>query len=121
MEKITEVFLNWQILLISLCTFIVFSTVKRIGTKLDPKDGKKVIGGYAHSKIWKMLQPAMPYPIALGLVFIPGVPLPELVAKTLAVKILFGVVAGWFADKSFQIVKGILEKAGVKFPEKEGE
>lgn len=120
MDKIADVFLSWQILLISLCTFIVFSTIKRIGTKRS-EDKSKVIGGFAHSKPWKMLQPAIPYPIAIGLVFIPGVPLPELVMKTLAVKIMFALVAGWLADKSFQIVKGILEKAGVKFPEKEEE
>lgn len=119
MDKIAEVFISWQLLLVSFCTFIVHSTIKRMGTKIDPNDKKKVVGGFAHSKAWKMLQPVFPYPIAIGLVFIPGVPLPELVVKTLAVKIMFGLVAGWFADKSFQIVKGILEKSGVKFPEKE--
>jgi len=116
MDKIVDVFLSWQLLLISFCTFIVLSTVKRVGTK---KDGKKVVGGFAHSKPWKMLQPVMPYPISVGLCFIPGVPLPELAVSTIAVKVLFGLVAGWLADKSFQVVKNALEKAGVRFPEKE--
>jgi hypothetical protein len=117
MDKIVDVFLSWQIVLISFCTFIVLSTIKRLGTKKN--DEKKIVGGFAHSKPWKMLQPVFPYPIAVGLVFIPGVPLPELATSTLAVKIMFALVAGWLADKVFQIVKGVLEKAGVKFPEKE--
>jgi hypothetical protein len=116
-DKVVDVFLSWQIVLISFCTFIVLSTVKRLGTKKN--DEKKIVGGFAHSKPWKMLQPVFPYPIAVGLVFIPGVPLPELATSTLAVKIMFALVAGWLADKVFQIVKGVLEKAGVKFPEKE--
>ena len=117
MDKITEVFLNWQLLLISFCTFIVLSTVKRLGTKKNGE--KKIVGGFAHTKPFKMFQPVMPYPISIGLCFIPGVPLPEIVTTTLAVKIMFALVAGWFADKSFQVVKNILEKAGIKFPEKE--
>jgi len=115
MEKIAEVFISWQILLISFCTYIVLSTIKRLGTK---KDGDKIVGGFANSKIWEMLQPLFPYPIAIGIVFIPGVPLPELAVKTLAAKIMFALVAGWLADKSFQVVKKVLEKAGFKFPEK---
>lgn len=118
MDKFAEVILNWQLLLISLCTFIVFSTVKRMGTRKNDK--KEIIGGFAHTKPWKMLQPVMPYPIAIGLCFIPGVPLPEAVTGTIAVKIMFALVAGFLSDKSFQVVKGILEKAGVKFPEKNG-
>jgi hypothetical protein len=116
MDKIVDVFLSWQIILISFCTFIVLSTIKRIGTK---KKDKKVIGGFAHSKPWKMLQPVFPYPVSIGLCFIPGVPLPEMANTSLATKIMFALVAGWLADKVFQIVKGVLEKAGVKFPEKE--
>jgi hypothetical protein len=117
MDKIVDVFLSWQIILISFCTFIVLSTVKRLGTK---KNGdKKVVGGFAHTKPFKMLQPVMPYPVAIGLCFIPGVPLPAMANTSLATKIMFALVAGWLADKVFQIVKGVLEKAGVKFPEKE--
>lgn len=118
MEKITEVFLSWQLLLVSFCTFIVFSIVKRLGTKRDDT-GTKIVGGFAHSKPWKMLQPVLPYPISIGLAFIPGVPIPEMAAKTIVMKVIFGLMAGWMADKVFQIVKNILEKAGVKFPEKE--
>lgn len=116
MGKLTDVFLSWQIVLISFCTFIVLSTIKRLGTK---RDGQKIIGGFAHSKPWKMLQPLFPYPLSIGLAFIPGVPLPDMATKTLAVQIMFGLVAGWMADKSFQAVKNILERAGVKFPQKE--
>lgn len=109
-----DVFVSWQIVLISFCTFIILSTIKRFGTKKNKKTNK-IIGGFAHSKLWKILQPVMPYIIALGLIFIPGVPLPESVDKTLAVKIMFGLVAGFLPDKSFQIVKNILEKMGVTF------
>jgi len=116
MDKIVEVFLSWQIILISFCTFIVLSTIKRLGTK---KKDKKVVGGFAHSKPFKMLQPVFPYPVSIGLCFIPGVPLPAMADTSLATKIMFALVAGWLADKVFQIVKGVLEKAGVKFPEKE--
>ncbi len=107
-----DVFVSWQLVLISFCTFIILSTIKRFGTKKNKKTNK-IIGGFAHSKLWKILQPVMPYIIALGLIFIPGVPLPESVDKTLAVKIMFGLVAGFLPDKSFQIVKNILEKMGV--------
>lgn len=117
MCKITEVFFNWQLLLISFCVFIVLSTVKRVGTK--KKGDKKIVGGFAHTKVWKMLQPVLPYPVAIGLCFIPGAPLPEAVTGTLAVKIMFGLVAGFLSDKSFQVVKNVLERTGVKFPEKE--
>jgi hypothetical protein len=116
MDKFVEIFLSWQILALSFCTFIVLSTIKRLGTK--KKDGK-VVGGFAHHKVWKSLQPVFPYPVSVGICFIPGIPLPELVAASLATKIMFGMISGWLADKVFQIVKGALEKAGVKFPEKE--
>ena len=116
MDKIIELFMSWQIVLISFCTFIVISTVKRMGTKTD---GGKVVGGFAHSKPWKMLLPISPYPISIGLCFIPGVPLPEMANSSIATKVLFALIAGWMADKVFQVVKGVLEKSGVKFPEKE--
>lgn len=116
MDKIADMFLSWQIILISFCTFIVISTVKRVGTK---KEGKKITGGYAHSKPFKMLAPVMPYPVSVGICFVPGVPLPEMAGGSLATRIMFALVAGWMADKVFQLVKGILKKSGVKFPEKE--
>lgn len=115
MDKLFDVFVSWQVVLISLCTFILLSLLKRMGTK---KDGAKVIGGYAHTKTWKMLQPIFPYPIAVGLCLIPGVPLP-LAVTSIAAKIMFALVAAWMADKVFQIIKNVLEKAGVKFPAKE--
>jgi hypothetical protein len=118
MDKITEVFLSWQLLLVSFSTFIVFSTIKRLGT-IRSEDGTKVIGGFAYSKPWKMLQPVLPYPISIGLTFIPGVTIPDIAGETFIMKIIFGLMSGWMADKVFQIVKNILERAGVKFPEKE--
>ncbi|MFW9801014.1 MAG: hypothetical protein ACFFFC_00055 [Candidatus Thorarchaeota archaeon] len=113
-----DVFVSWQLVLISFCTFIILSTIKRFGTKKNKKTNK-IIGGFAQSKLWKILQPVMPYLISLGIIFIPGVPLPDDITNTLAVKIMFGLVAGWMPDKSFQIVKNTLEKVGVIFPEKE--
>lgn len=118
MDKITEVFFNWQMVLISFGVFIIMSIVKRLGTK---KSDSKIIGGFAHHGVFKTILPVLPYPLAIGLLFIPGMPLPEIVEKTptIAVKIMFGLYCGWLSDKVFQIVKGSLEKAGVKFPKKD--
>lgn len=119
MEKITEVFFNWQVLLLSFGTFVILSIVKRLGTKTN--GDKKVTGGFAHHGVFKTILPILPYPIAIGLMFIPGMPLPEVVEKTptLAVKIMFGMYCGWLSDKAFQIIKEALEKMGVKFPSKD--
>ena len=96
-------------------SFAVVSVIRQIGTKMD-KD-KNVVGGWAENKYFKIILPILPYGITLGLVFIPGVPLPETVVKAapklLAVKILYGIYAGWLSDKSYQVVKKVLEKFGV--------
>jgi hypothetical protein len=111
-DKITEVFLNWQVLLISFAAFAVLGIIKNIGTKKD-KD-KKIIGGFAQHQLFSRLLPLYPYVLASGFCFIPGVPLPEVVTGTLAVKILFGIYAGWLSGFSFQLVKSVLAKSGVK-------
>lgn len=119
MSKFSDIFLSWQIILISFSTFIILGTVKRLGTKVDKDDKKKVVGGFAHHPIWKSLQPILPYPISVGICFMPGVPLPGPATTSLATQIMFGLVAGWLADKVFQIIKKILMNAGVKFPKKD--
>lgn len=116
MDKITEVFLNWQVLLVAFAAFAVLGVVRNVGTKR--KDGK-VVGGFAQHQIFLRLLPLYPYVLALGFCFIPGVPLPEIVTKTLAVKILFGIYAGWLSGFSFQLVKSVLAKGGVKVDEEE--
>lgn len=108
MDKIADVFANWQVLLISFAAFAVLGVVRAVGTKKDAAG--KVVGGWAQSKPFQALMPVYPYVLAMGLVFIPGVPLPDLVTKTLAVKILFGIYAGWLSGFSFQVVKSVLEK-----------
>jgi hypothetical protein len=112
MEKITEVFVNWQVLLLSFAAFAILGVVRAMGTR--KKDGK-VVGGWAQSRWFKMFMPVYPYALTLGLVFVPGIPLPKLVTETLAVKVLYGIYAGWLSGFSFQLVKNVLEKAGVKF------
>lgn len=108
MDKITDVFVNWQALLLAVVSFIVVGLFRGLGTKKD-KDGK-VIGGFAQSRSFQMFTPLYPYLITVGAVFIPGVPLPEGVAKTIAVKIFFGLWAGWLSGYSFQVIKKVLEK-----------
>ena len=107
MEKIVDVFVSWQVLLLSFAAFAVLSVVRKIGTR---KEGSKVVGGWAQSRAFKLLLPAYPYVLTLGVVFVPGVPLPEVASETVAVKLLFGIYAGWLSSFSFQLVKNVLEK-----------
>lgn len=111
MDKITEVFLNWQVLLVSFAAFAVLGVVKNVGTK--KKDGE-VVGGFATNKWFKKFLPVYPYVLSLGLCFIPGVPLPDVVTKTMAVQILFGIYAGWLSSFSFQLIKSVLKKGGIE-------
>lgn len=115
LEKVTEVFFNWQVLLVSFVAFAVVSIIRQLGTKKD-KDGN-VTGGWAESKYFKVLLPILPYGLALGVIFVPSFPLPEVVTKAapklMAIKILYGIYAGWLSDKSYQVVKKVLEKFGV--------
>ena len=112
MDMITKVFLNWEVLLVSFAAFAVLGLVKKLGTKKD-KD-KKIVGGFAANRWFLKFLPLYPYVLTMGLCFIPGVPLPETATKTLAVKILFGIYAGWLSGFSFQLVKSVLAKSGVK-------
>ena len=110
-KTLGEVFLNWQVLLISFSAFAVLSVVKKMGTKRegDKKDGK-IIGGFAQSKWFKAGKPAYPYALAMGLCFIPGVPLPEKVSATIALQVMYGIYAGWLSDKSYQLITNFVNK-----------
>lgn len=108
MTKLTEVLLNWQVVLIALVVYAILGVLKAIGTRKDSTG--KVVGGWAQNRYFQMLLPLYPYVLAIGFVFLPGVCLPDLVVKTLAVKFFFGVYAGWLSGLSFQVVKSILEK-----------
>jgi hypothetical protein len=115
LDRLTDIFFNWQVLLISFVAFAVVSVIRQMGTKKD-KDGN-VIGGWAENRYFHVLLPLLPYGLCMGLIFIPGVPLPEVVVKAtpklVAVKILYGIYAGWMSDKSYQVVKKALEKFGI--------
>ena len=107
MSNITEIFVNWQVLMISFAAFAVLGVIRQIGTKKD--ENKVAIGGFTQSKWFKMFTPVYPYLLTMGAVFIPGIPLPEKVTATLAVKLMFGIYAGWLSGFSFQVVKKVLE------------
>lgn len=111
LDKLTDVLINWQVILLSFAVFAILGVIRAVGTKKD-KDGK-VIGGFAENTWFKRFLPVYPYLFSLGIVFVPGVPLPEIVGKTLAVKILYGIYAGWLTDKVYQIIKKFLEERGV--------
>jgi len=106
--KISDIFLNWQVLLISFATFALLGVIKSIGTTKD-KDGN-IMGGVAQHKWFQTFLPAFPYVMALILCFLPGVPLPEIVTKTIAVKVLYSVYAGWLSDKSYQLITNVIDK-----------
>ena len=115
LDQLSEVFLNWQVLLIAFGAFAIVNTIRMIGTKKDEKGA--VIGGWAENRYFKVLLLVLPYVLACGLVFLPGIPMPEIIMKAstklLAVKILYGIYAGWLSDKSYQVVKKVLEKFGI--------
>jgi|WetSurSiteA1Bulk_404760.scaffolds.fasta_scaffold13999_2 hypothetical protein len=112
MDKITDVLINWQVLLISFAVFAVLGVLRAVGTKKDPKTGA-ALGGFAENTWFKRFLPIYPYLLSVGLVFIPGVPLPELVGTALAVKILFAIYAAWLSDKVYQIIKKYLDERGI--------
>jgi hypothetical protein len=115
LDQLSDVFFNWQVLLIAFSAFAVVSVLRQLGTKKD-KDGA-IIGGWAEGKFFKVFLLVLPYLLTCGLVFVPGVPLPEVVTKAapklMAVKVLYGIYAGWLSDKSYQVVKKVLEKFGI--------
>ena len=106
--KISDIFLNWQVLLISFATFALLGVIKSIGTSKD-KDGN-IVGGMAQHRWFQTFLPAFPYVMSLILCSLPGVPLPDIVTKTIAVKVLYSVYAGWLSDKSYQLITNIIEK-----------
>jgi hypothetical protein len=107
-DKIVDVLVNWQALLLAFASFALLGVIRAIGTKKD-KDGK-IIGGFSFNRFFQMFLPAYPYLLTLGGVFIPGLPLPEKMTGTIMVKILFAIWAGWLSGFSYQLVKKVLEK-----------
>ena len=111
MKTLGEIFFNWQVILISFSAFAVLSLVKKMGTRRegDKKDGK-IIGGFAQNRWFKVGKPAYPYVLAMGLCFVPGVPLPEKVTISVAVQVMYGIYAGWLSDKSYQFITNFVNK-----------
>jgi hypothetical protein len=108
MDKITAVMASWEAFLLAFAAFAVIGVIRGIGTRKD-KDGK-VTGGWAQSRPFKMFLPIYPYLLTVGAIFIPGIPIPEKVGTALGARILFALWCGWLSDKSFEVVKKVLEK-----------
>lgn len=108
MSTISEVMASWQALILAFAAFAVIGVVRNVGTTKGA-DGA-VSGGFAHNKYFKMFLPLYPYLLTVGFVFIPDVPIPEKVGTAIGAKILFAVWCGWLSDKSFEVVKSVLEK-----------
>jgi len=108
MDKITAVMLSWQAVLLAFAAFAILGVVRGMGTKKNDKGD--VVGGFAQHRAFKMLMPIYPYLLCGGLVFIPGIPLPEKLTATLGAKLLYAVWCGWFSDKVYQVIKSVLEK-----------
>lgn len=114
MEKIVDVLVNWQALLVAFASFALLGVIRALGTTKD-KDGK-IVGGFSQSKYFQMFTPTYPYLISMAFVFAPGLPLPVELSKTLAVKLMFGLWTGWLSGFSYQLAKKVLEKGfGVIF------
>jgi len=114
MDKIMAALVNWQALLVAFASFALLGVIRALGTKKD-KAGK-VIGGFALNRWFQMLLPIYPYALAMLAVFTPGLPMPEVLPKTIAVKIMFGLWTGWISGFSYQLAKKVLEKGfGVTF------
>lgn len=107
MGKIVEVFINWQVLLISFAAFALLSVIRSVGTKKLP-DGR-ISGGFAQSAPFKMFLPVYPYVLTFIILFIPGAPMPEVAEKTPALQVIYSIYAGWLSGFSFQLVKKVLE------------
>jgi len=111
LNTIQEIFINWQVLLISFAAFAVLSLVRKMGTRLEGgKTGGKPIGGYAQHHVFRTFLPVYPYIMAMGLCFVPGIPLPEKVSATVALKVLYGIYTGWLSDKSYQLITSVVQK-----------
>lgn len=107
MDKITAVIMSWQAVMLSFAAFAILGVVRGMGTK---KENGKIVGGWAQSRPFKMLLPIYPYALCMGIVFIPGIPMPEQLPATIGAKLLYAVWCGWFSDKVYQVIKSVLEK-----------
>jgi hypothetical protein len=110
-SNILDVFINWQVLLLSFGVFAILGTIRAVGTKRDPKTNE-AIGGFAEWTWFKRFLPIYPYILSLALVCIPGIPLPAIVT-TKIVRFLYGVYAGWLTDKVYQVIKNYLDERGI--------
>lgn len=108
MRQIVDILFAWQVFLFSMCIFAIIKVVRNVGTQKDSKG--KPVGGWAESKQFKMFLPVYPYALAIAIVFVPGIPIPEAVAVTVGAKVLFAIWCAWLSDKTYQIIKTIIDK-----------
>lgn len=114
MDKIAAVMASWEAFLLAFAAFAVIGVIRGVGTRKDSRGN--VVGGWAQSRPFKTFLPVYPYVLTIGAVFIPGTPVPKQVGAAVGAKILYALWCGWLSDKSFEIVKRVLEKGfNVKF------
>lgn len=114
MENIVAVMASWQPFMLAFAAFAVIGVIRGVGTRKDTKG--RVVGGWAQSRPFKMLLPIYPYIVTFGLIFVPGIPIPEQVGEAIGAKILYALWCGWLSDKVFEIVKRVLDKGfNIKF------
>ena len=110
MEKIVEVLVTWQFALVCVVTSGLIATIGRIGSKRSPDPLVKArIGGLKDAVWFQRINPLLPYVVAVGLVCIPGIPLPETMPAGWGAKILFGLAAAAFSGEVYTAVKKLIK------------
>jgi hypothetical protein len=108
LDKTIEFLLSWQFIFLSL---VIFGFVKAVGLMGSKKDATGKWSGGLYENCWfQRLAPIFPYVVGVGLVSIPGVPLPEEFPTGWGPKILFGLAAAIMSDKTYQIINNLLFK-----------
>lgn len=115
LDKITDVFLNWQAVLVSFGVFIILGVIRAMGTQKDDKGN--VVGGYAQHHVFQRLLPLFPYVLAAIFCCVPKAPIPTIVAGSWTTKIIYSIYVGWLSGFSYQLLRSLFTKAGSTLPD----